>query len=109
MVEYSYDPDDTRFLDEEQRMFFEDVEFIKERQEPERSRYERDRPERTYRSEGIDSPDQVPLWWIEFRGRQRLIETFSDGDEDYLGDSERVKLTSSFRFFRTNERFNHWF
>lgn len=108
MVEYSYDPDDTDFLDEHQRAFFEDVEFIKERREPRRDKWNRARPERTYRSEGIDAPDQVPLWWIEFRGRQALIETFSDGDGDPLGyDEERINPT--FDFFRTDIRNNHWF
>jgi hypothetical protein len=108
MVEYSYDPEDTYFLDEQQRAFFEDVEFIKERSEPSREKWNRERPERTYRSEGIDAPDQVPLWWIEFRGRQALVETFSDGDGDPLGMDEEI-INPNFQFFRTDIRNNHWF
>lgn len=108
MVEYSYDPEDTDFLADERRDYFDDLELINERREPRRAEYNRARPDRTYRSEGIDAPDAVPLWWIEFRGRQALIETFSDSDDDSFGYEEEL-IYPTFKFFRTDIRNNHWF
>jgi hypothetical protein len=108
MTEYSYDPMDTDFLDDEQKQFFEDVEFIREREEPRRREYNESRPSRSYQREGIDQPDAVPLWWIEYRGRQALIETFADSDNDEFDVVEQVTLPR-FNFFRVNRRSNHWF
>jgi len=122
MVEYSYDADDYRFRKEEERQFIEEIEYPRPERDRTREAYERDRPSRTYRDEGIDAPDDVPLWFIEMRGRQRLQETFSDGDGDYLGNDEIVNgirpgnSSSSisdegtmFNLFKTDIRNNHWF
>lgn len=108
MADNSYDYQDTHFHSEEERQYFDDVEFVRNRQTIEQEKYQRARPRTNYRTEGIDAPDEVPLWWIEFRGRQVLIDTFSDGDGDPLGyDEERINPT--FEFFRTDIRNNHWF
>lgn len=108
MADNSYDYQDTQFHSEAERQYFDDVEFIRDRQTMEQEKYQRDRPRTNYRTEGIDAPDEVPLWWIEFRGRQALVETFSDGDGDPLGMDEEI-INPNFQFFRTDIRNNHWF
>lgn len=115
MTEYSYDWQDVFFGDLEERQFIQDVEYLREDRKDARTQYYEERsPQRRM---GVDLPDEVPLYWIEMRGRQALIETFADSDDDTLvpngnrpgNSTAEVIVNEPFNLFRRNLRDNHWF